>query len=40
MHINYLQFISYEFNSYLDLKKDLNHANYIFIYVNDETQTN
>jgi hypothetical protein len=28
---------SYEFNSYLDLKKDFN-ANYIFINVNDETQ--
>jgi hypothetical protein len=40
MHLNYLKFISYEFNSYLLLKKILNHAYYIFIDVNDETQTN
>ena len=38
--LNYLQFISYEFNSYPDLKKISYHANYIFIDVNDETQTN
>jgi len=27
MHINYLKFISYEFNLYLDFKKILNHDN-------------
>jgi hypothetical protein len=40
MYINYLQFILYEFNSYFDLKQILNHAYYIFINVNDETQKN